>query len=81
VGHAAPRRHFRDKGDLLDALAVTGYDRLAQAAADDPSQPFARRLVTHGRAYLRFAADNGALLELMLARKHAPEAEEQLLPR
>ncbi|MFJ2606511.1 MULTISPECIES: TetR/AcrR family transcriptional regulator [unclassified Streptomyces] len=82
VSHTAPRRHFRDMNALLDALAVTGYERLARVAAeaDDPSLPFAQRLVAHGRAYLRFAADNGALLELMLARKHAPEAEEQLLP-
>src|SRR5919108_3231019 len=30
VSHAAPRRHFPDKQALLDALAVSGFERLGE---------------------------------------------------
>ncbi|KUO10588.1 TetR/AcrR family transcriptional regulator [Streptomyces sp. DSM 15324] len=74
VSHAAPGRHFKDKQSLLDALALTGFDRMAETleAADAPDLPLEPRLTTLARAYLGFALDNAALLELMYARKHAP---------
>ncbi|WP_328872321.1 TetR/AcrR family transcriptional regulator [Streptomyces sp. NBC_00287] len=80
VSHAAPGRHFKDKQALLNALALAGYDRLEQAlrAADDPDLPLEPRLTALARAYLRFALDNGELLELMYARKHEPDAYEQM---
>ncbi|GAA1419787.1 hypothetical protein GCM10009601_17200 [Streptomyces thermospinosisporus] len=80
VSHAAPGRHFKDKQALLDALALVGYDRLEQAlnAADDPELPLEPRLTALARAYLRFALDHAELLELMYARKHDPDAHEQM---
>ncbi|MFJ8107621.1 TetR/AcrR family transcriptional regulator [Streptomyces sp. NPDC096132] len=74
VSHAAPGRHFKDKQSLLDALALSGFDRMAEVleAADDPALPLEPRLTGLARAYLGFAIDNAALLELMYARKHAP---------
>jgi AcrR family transcriptional regulator len=80
VSHAAPGRHFKDKQALLDALALTGFERMTQAVhgADDPSLPLQTRLTALARAYLRFAVDNAALLELMYARKHDPDISEQL---
>ena len=80
VSHAAPGRHFKDKQALLDALAMTGYERLNQAlnAADDPALPLEQRITALARAYLGFTIDNPALLELMFARKHHPDASEQL---
>ncbi|MCT9077210.1 TetR/AcrR family transcriptional regulator [Streptomyces fulvoviolaceus] len=80
VSHAAPGRHFKDKQALLNALALSGYERMAQAldAADDPGLPFQPRLTALARAYLGFALDNAALLELMYARKHEPDAAEQM---
>lgn len=80
VSHAAPGRHFKDKQALLDALALTGYDRMALAleAADDPALPLRPRLTALARAYLGFALDNTALLELMYARKHEPGTSEQM---
>ncbi|MFF7281504.1 TetR/AcrR family transcriptional regulator [Streptomyces griseorubiginosus] len=80
VSHAAPGRHFKDKQALLDALALVGFDRMAEAleAADDPGLPLQDRLTTLARAYLRFAIDNPELLEVMYARKHEPDAAEQL---
>ncbi|KUL24481.1 TetR/AcrR family transcriptional regulator [Streptomyces regalis] len=80
VSHAAPGRHFKDKQTLLNALALAGYERLAQAlnAADDPALPLEPRLTALARAYLGFAIDNAELLELMYARKHEPDASEQM---
>ncbi len=80
VSHAAPGRHFKDKQALLNALALTGYDRLARAldAADDPALPLEPRLTALARAYLGFATDNAELMDLMYARKHDPEATEQM---
>src|SRR3954471_23808284 len=80
VSHAAPGRHFKDKQALLDALALAGYERLAQTleAADDPGLPLEPRLTALAKAYLGFAVENAALLELMFARKHDPEASAQV---
>jgi AcrR family transcriptional regulator len=80
VSHAAPGRHFKDKQALLNALALAGYERLAQAlsTADEPTLPLEPRLTALARAYLGFAIDNAALLELMYARKHEPDASEQM---
>ncbi|MEV5873999.1 TetR/AcrR family transcriptional regulator [Streptomyces sp. NPDC052101] len=76
VSHAAPGRHFKDKQALLDALALDGYERLNRAlgaAALDPGLSFEGRMAALARAYLGFAVENPELLELMFARKHAPE--------
>ncbi|MFJ6570111.1 TetR/AcrR family transcriptional regulator [Streptomyces sp. NPDC091292] len=82
VSHAAPGRHFPDKQDLLDALAVEGFERLgaqlkettsatsATATATSAGGEFTDRLIATARAYVRFATDHPALLELMYARKH-----------
>ena len=75
VSHAAPRRHFADKQALLDALSETGFERLGAAldAASTTAGPdFDARLVAVATAYVRFATEHGALLELMYATKHRP---------
>ncbi|MEV5820090.1 TetR/AcrR family transcriptional regulator [Micromonospora haikouensis] len=78
VSHAAPRRHFPDRQALLDALAETGFARLhtqlraALAAAGDDFGP---RLHAMAAAYLRFATEDAALLELMFTSKHRPGAD------
>jgi len=81
VSHAAPGRHFKDKQALLDALALDGYERLTQTleGADDPALPVQPRLTVLARAYVAFATDNAALVELMFARRHSPDASEQVL--
>ncbi|MFD3745551.1 TetR/AcrR family transcriptional regulator [Nocardia sp. NPDC058633] len=75
VSHAAPSRHFRDKQALLDALAITGLERLGacfeRAVIDGP---ITARLHTLATAYLRFAVDNPELLPLMFARRHNPSS-------
>src|SRR6478735_5804721 len=73
VSHAAPRRHFRDKQALLDALAENGFERLGadlDRAMSRAGSGFRARLAAFAKAYVRFATRNGPLLELMFAGKH-----------
>ncbi|MBN6056522.1 TetR/AcrR family transcriptional regulator [Nonomuraea sp. RK-328] len=81
VSPAAPSRHFKSKRALLDALALEGFDRLRAAltaAQDGAGESFADRLTALTRAYLRFAAANAALLDLMYSVKHDPDASAEL---
>ncbi|WP_367325718.1 TetR/AcrR family transcriptional regulator [Streptomyces sp. HUAS ZL42] len=79
VSPAAPSRHFKSKQALLDALALTGFERLAEAIAasqEGAGEAFADRLDAAARAYVGFAVANAALLDLMFSVKHSPEASE-----
>ena len=81
VSHAAPSRHFKDKQALLDALALAGFERLAVAlerSRGSAGESFAERLDVMVRAYVDFAWQNAALLDLMYSIKHDPEASEAL---
>ncbi|MEU6022097.1 TetR/AcrR family transcriptional regulator [Micromonospora sp. NPDC047134] len=78
VSHAAPRRHFPDRQALLDALAEAGFARLEaelRAALAAAGPQFAPRLHGVAAAYLRFATEDAALLELMFAGKHREGAD------
>ncbi|WP_020494588.1 TetR/AcrR family transcriptional regulator [Sciscionella marina] len=77
VSHAAPRRHFADRQALLDALAESGFLRLAdtlRSALAEAADDFSARVRDSVTAYAHFATDNAALLELMYTSKHRPEA-------
>jgi AcrR family transcriptional regulator len=77
VSHGAPRRHFPDRQALLDALAESGFERLGRelrAAVDAAGDDFEARLRATGAAYIRFATEDPALLELMFAGKHRDDA-------
>lgn len=73
VSHGAPRRHFPDRQALLDALAEAGFERLGaelQTACNSAGSQFVDRLHATAAAYVRFAIEDSALLELMFAGKH-----------
>ena len=75
VSHAAPRRHFAGKQALLDALAQDGFERLErEMRAAMEADGFRERLAALARTYVRFATEHAALLELMYAGKHRPDA-------
>jgi AcrR family transcriptional regulator len=77
VSHAAPSRHFPDRQSFLAALARLGWQRLdADLAAADPGRDadLRSRVLALGRAYVRFATAEPALLELVFARKGSGEA-------
>jgi AcrR family transcriptional regulator len=72
VSHAAPRRHFPDRQALLDALAEAGFARLGselRVAFDGAGKDFEERMRVVAAAYIRFATEDAALLELMFTGK------------
>ena len=78
VSHAAPRRHFADRQALFTALAESGFGRLGReldAALAAAGPEFSERLAAVAGAYVRFATEHAALLELMFVAKHGPGAE------
>jgi AcrR family transcriptional regulator len=78
VSHAAPARHFPDRQALLDALAIEGFARLGTElhAASFGGEAFEDRLTKVALAYVRFATDHPALLDVMYARKsRGPSAD------
>jgi AcrR family transcriptional regulator len=75
VSHASPQRHFPTKQDLLNALAIMGFERLDAAvakAAETRGADFNVRLTKVALAYLEFALKNPALLALMFEAKRQP---------
>ena len=63
VSPAAPYHHFKDKGELLDAVAHEGWDLLndLMTAARANEDSVRTKLTALGVAYVRFARDNPAL--------------------
>jgi AcrR family transcriptional regulator len=80
VSHGAPRSHFVDRQALLDALAEAGFERLTTAVrrALDGEGGRTERLHRVARAYVDFAVDDAALMELMFQAKAATEPEAVL---
>ena len=67
VSAAAPYHHFKDKDELLAAVAHQGFEMLAEAmdrASSDIEDPL-KRVNAIGVAYVCFARDNRALYHLM----------------
>lgn len=67
VSPAAPYRHFDNRAALLEALAVTGFQRFAArmeaVAATAPEAP----LEAMGKTYVIFALQNANLFRLMFS--------------
>ena len=80
VSHSASGRHFRDRHQLLDALARMGFHRLNQAiaAATAPTATVEERLRASGRSYVEFAVAHARVLDLMYAQKRHPGASDEL---
>ena len=69
VSHAAPQRHFRDREELLDAIAAEGFDELTANLVQARSPGDTRqRLLAYARAHVAFSIANGPLVKLMFAR-------------
>ncbi len=81
VSHASPQRHFATKQDLLDALAITGFERLSEAvakAAEARGGDFTARLTKAASAYVGFALKHPALFALMYEAKRRPGMRPEL---
>ena len=57
VSHNAPYRHFRDKEELLAAVAAEGFERLADSMIDaaKPAGHALHALLLSGQGYVQFA--------------------------
>ena len=82
VSPAAPYHHFRDKAELLAAVADEGFETLGlrMKAARDAEPGDA--LTAMGVAYIMFAHENHALYRVMTdsARKHDDEDHREVRP-
>ena len=67
VAVSAPYAHFADRNDLLAAVAVRAYQQFyaAVAPAAEAGLPPADRLAAMARGYVRFAAANRPLFEVL----------------
>lgn len=63
VSHAAPAHHFGDKAGLLTAVAVQGFELLADALAEAQQQ--SRNFLAVGVAYVGFAVGHPAHFDVM----------------
>lgn len=70
ASHAAPYRHFKDKTELLAAVAEAGFvQMLAQVKQATKSKDSLERVETVATAYLRFATKHVAHFRVMYARE------------
>jgi AcrR family transcriptional regulator len=77
VSPSAPQRHFATKRDLLTALAVRGYDELADAMSDARIDGTIDKALTKiGQAYVAYAVDHPRLLQLMFGRRFDDDAQD-----
>lgn len=68
VSAAAPYRHFDSKTSLLEALAITGYQRFSTMMGEaERNSPPTRRVAMMGQAYVAFALANPNLFRLMFS--------------
>jgi AcrR family transcriptional regulator len=76
VSPAAPYHHFKDKGELLDAVADEGWHRLNEVmkAAREKAGSARAGMAALGVAYVCFARDNPALYRVMYKRSRDKEA-------
>ncbi len=75
VSHASPQRHFASKQDLINALAIMGFERLSSVmehASQAPGLNFKERITKAALAYVGFACKSPALFALMFEAKRRP---------
>lgn len=66
VSPAAPYHHFKDKAELLDAVAQEGWDILSQMMVEAKAGAEGlHQLTALGLAYVSFARDNPAIYRVM----------------
>jgi AcrR family transcriptional regulator len=79
VSRMAAYRHFADKDDLLSAIADAGFVQFAEAleqARQTAAGGFAERFSAMGLAYVRFAAEHPAYMEVMFGWGGGPVSRQ-----
>jgi len=77
VSHNAPYRHFRDKDDLVAAVAAEGFDRLTESMKEAMAEgsSAAERLRLAGRGYVEFAVGSPRHLVVMFETRSSLEQQ------
>src|SRR5271166_816052 len=81
VSHAAPYKHFPDKGALLAEIAMLGFDRLREKVTAAKCRPFAslrEEFFALAHAYVEFGTSNPALYRLMFGADAGKAADIHL---
>ncbi len=65
VSPAAPYHHFKDKSDLMLAIAGAGFEALSDAIREAVASDTQDKMTTIGVAYVKFARANPALYRVM----------------
>ena len=80
VSHMAPYAHFKNKTELFQAIAASGFQALTkrmQAVQDERNA--VELILNYGTQYIEFAIANPALYKLMLSQTQtAPEMTAEL---
>src|SRR4051812_38144431 len=82
VSHGAPARHFKDKMDLLRALATEGHNKLADyvfAAAEAAGPGPLERYGALGCAFVRFSLEYPAYYQATRHPEVAAQADQELI--
>jgi AcrR family transcriptional regulator len=76
VSHAAPARHFADRHDLVDAVAIQGLEFLHEQlrAAEAATVPAADRVAAVAHAYVGFALAKAHLIDVMFHHREGRDA-------
>jgi AcrR family transcriptional regulator len=80
VSHAAPYRHFRDKGALVAAIAEEGFTLLTRSMREEidaeGSRDLLAKLRAAGRGYVSFALRHPAYFRTIFGEKIWPDASD-----
>jgi AcrR family transcriptional regulator len=83
VSHAAPYRHFRDKNELVGAIAEEGFRLLTRhmrdAIAAAPTSDFWTRLSAAGHGYVAFAVAHPAHFRTVFGGFVCPDGDHSKL--
>ena len=72
VSHMAPYAHFKNKTELFQAIACSGFDDLTQRMQQVSNQDAAHlQILNYGTQYIEFAIANPALYKQMLTQTQA----------
>ena len=81
VSHMAPYAHFKNKSELFQAIAASGFNALAQRqAAVSMDQSPAQLILDYGSEYIEFAIDNAPLYRLMLSQTQVTGPQQDMSP-
>ena len=79
VSHMAPYAHFKNKSELFQAIAASGFNALAKRQeAVNTNQTAARLILDYGTQYIEFALDNAPLYRLMLSQTQVTGPQQDI---